>query len=172
MKKLIVFLKRLTRECTRAVVVTLLVTGVALVISAYESTDTSSALTAAQEHQDGWGSESLSQVYDALSDISPISLANACGLGASSCFKCHNGKRAAAANMDSEKAPWHSQHAKVNNSCAGCHQGNPRLMKENMAHNRMLGDPRTDLQQACSTCHSGVDLNELSKAYMSLRGEK
>ena len=168
MKRLIMLLKRLMRECTRAVVATVLVTGVALVISSYNSTEPSPVRTAAQ---DGWGSESLSQVYASLSDISPISLANACGLGASSCFKCHNGKRAGAANMDNEKAPWHSQHAKVNNSCAGCHQGNPRLMKEKMAHNRMLGDPRTDLQQACSTCHSGDDLNELSKLYMSLREE-
>lgn len=164
------FLKRLIRDCARALlVIALLATGTMLAVFSHDSTDTSSTLTAAE---DGWGSEALSQVYAGLSDISPISLANACGLGASSCFKCHNGKRASAANMDSEKAPWHSQHAKVNNSCAGCHKGNPRLMKEKMAHNRMLSDPRNDLQQACSTCHSGTDLDELSKPYMSLRGEQ
>ncbi|MFC1589637.1 hypothetical protein ACFL3P_05125 [Pseudomonadota bacterium] len=169
MKRSIMLLKRLMRECTRAVVATVLVTGVALVISIYDSTDSVSTVAATD---DGWGSESLSQAYSNLPKLSPISLANACGLGASSCFKCHNGKRAGAANMDSEKAPWHSQHAKVNNSCAGCHQGNPRLMKEKMAHNRMLADPRTDLEKACSTCHAGKDLDELNKSYMSLQGEK
>jgi formate-dependent nitrite reductase cytochrome c552 subunit len=73
--------------------------------------------------------------------------------------------------MDSKKAPWHSDHAKVNKSCAGCHKGNPRLMRETMAHNRMISDPRDKLQQACSTCHAGDDLDTLSKPYISLREE-
>ncbi len=64
----------------------------------------------------GWGSESLVELQTGLEKISPIALANACGMGASSCFKCHNGKRAAAANMDAAKAPWHADHKKVNNS--------------------------------------------------------
>jgi len=170
MKRAIMFLKRLIREFSRALLaVALLVTGTMLVTFSYDSSDPSSTLTAAQ---DGWGSEALSKVHSGLSDMSPISLANACGLGASSCFKCHNGKRAIAANMDSEKAPWHSQHSKVNNSCVGCHNGNPRLMKQKMAHNRLIGDPRNKPQESCSTCHSGSDLDALIKPYTSLRGEQ
>ncbi len=170
MIKSIKLLQRLIREFARALLaITLLVSGTTLLVISHDNTDDmSSAQTTVEE---GWGSEALSQVYDGFSNMSPIPLANACGLGASSCFKCHNGQRASAANMDSEKAPWHSQHAKVNNSCVGCHQGNPRLMKEKMAHTGMIGDPRSNLQQACSTCHSGDDLDALSKSYTSLRGE-
>lgn len=171
MNRVIIFFKSLIRESARALlVVTLLVTGATtLMVFSHDNPDTASVQNATP---DGWGSEALSQLSTGLSKISPISLANACGLGASSCFKCHNGKRAGAANMDSEKAPWHSQHAKVNNSCAGCHRGNPRLMKEKMAHNKMIADPRTNLEKACSTCHSGKDLNKLNKPYISLKGEK
>lgn len=170
MTRYIKFGKGLMRNFARALLhITLLVTGTTLVIISSSGNDTS--LTQA-DPQVGWGHEALSQVVDSLADISPIPLANACGLGASSCFKCHNGKRAAAASMDAQKAPWHSNHAKVDNSCAGCHQGNPRLMKQEMAHSKMLSDPRSDLQQACSTCHSGGELDALSKPYTSLQGEK
>jgi hypothetical protein len=163
-------LKRLIRKSTRTLlVVAFLVVGASLVIFSHDSIDASSTQAA---EPGGWGREVLSQVYTGLSSLSPISLANACGLGASSCFKCHNGKRAGAANMDSEKAPWHNQHARVNNSCASCHKGNPRLMKEKMAHNHMIGDPRNNIQQACSTCHSGTDLDALSRPYYVSAGEQ
>ena len=170
MTKSIMFLQRLLREFARTLLaIALLVSGTTLVIINHD--DSGDVPLAQQDAQDGWGSEALSQVYHGMSGMSPIPLANACGLGASSCFKCHNGKRAKAPTMDSETGPWHSDHAKVNHSCAGCHQGNPRLMKEKMAHRNMLSDPRSDLQQACSTCHAGSDLDALSKPYMSLRGE-
>ncbi|MFA5627992.1 MAG: hypothetical protein WCX90_07730 [Thiohalomonadaceae bacterium] len=119
---------------------------------------------------EGWGSESLLDAHHASSRISPISLANACGMGASSCFKCHNGKRAGAPDMDSATAPWHTQHKTVNGSCVGCHKGNPRVMKEEVAHKNLLADPRTDLTNGCVSCHRGDDLEELSKVYMSLNG--
>lgn len=118
----------------------------------------------------GWGSEALSVVHEGSSRISPIPLANACGMGASSCFKCHNGQRAAAPTMDSATAPWHTQHKTVNNSCVGCHQGNPRVMKQDISHKGLLGDPRTDTAKACAFCHTGADLKELNTHYMSLVG--
>ncbi len=170
MTRFIEFTRSLVRNFARALLLMTLVvtTTIVLVISSHDSDQ---ALLAQDASQQGWGHVALSQVYSGMSGISPISLANACGLGASSCFRCHNGKRAVAASMDASKAPWHSNHTKVNNSCAGCHRGNPRLMKEKMAHSRMLSDPRSDLQQACATCHSGDDLDALSKPYTSLPGE-
>ena len=115
-----------------------------------------------------WGSESLAELRGGLDRISPIALANACGMGASSCFKCHNGKRAGAPNMDPAKAPWHVQHKKVNNSCVGCHKGNPRLMKEDMAHAGMLKGPRAGAE-ACGNCHTS-DLAKFEAAYQSVTG--
>ncbi len=116
----------------------------------------------------GWGTESLMEVRDGLSQFSPIALANACGMGASSCFKCHNGKRAAAPTMDAAKAPWHADHKKVNNSCVGCHKGNPRLMKEAMAHSGMLKAPREGAE-ACGSCHKS-DLAKVEAKYKSVTG--
>jgi nitrate/TMAO reductase-like tetraheme cytochrome c subunit len=117
-----------------------------------------------------WGSEALSEVYDGLSTLSPISLANACGLGASSCFKCHNGKRAEAPKTSPTDGPWHAQHSRVNNSCTGCHKGNPRLMKEKMAHSRLLTDVLNNTDKACSKCHSGSELEDLIKTYTAVGG--
>lgn len=116
----------------------------------------------------GWGAESLAEVRSSLRQISPVALANACGMGASSCFKCHNGKRAAAPNMDAAKAPWHAQHKKVNNSCVGCHKGNPRLMKEDLAHAGMLKGPRGG-HNACGSCHTS-DLAKVEAMYKSVTG--
>lgn len=114
----------------------------------------------------GWGSESLAVLQDELSKVSPIAMANACGMGASSCYRCHNGKRASAPNMDETKAPWHAQHKKVNNSCVGCHKGNPRLMKEDLAHAEMLKSPRGGTE-ACGGCHKS-DLNKFEAPYKSV----
>jgi len=183
MSRLIILLRGLFRHFGRALLaITLVVSGTTLMIITHEhNADTSTQATA----NDGWGSEALSMAYDGIS-ATIIPLANACGVGSSSCYKCHNGKRAGAPNMDSTKAPWHSagapnmdstkapwhkEHAKVNKSCAGCHKGNPRLMREKMAHNRMISDPRDEIQKACSTCHKGDDLETLNKPYISLRGK-
>ncbi len=164
MSKFKVFLQSMILHFSRAfLIITVVITGAMLLhISQERSTLTSAQTTV----HDGWGSEALSLAYSGIS-ASIIPLANACGVGASSCFKCHNGRRAAAPATDSKKGPWHKHHAKVNNSCAGCHKGNPRLMKDKMAHNRMIIDPRDKLQQACSTCHAGDDLDTLSKPYIS-----
>lgn len=119
----------------------------------------------------GWGGEATVALAEGASRLSPISLANACGLGASSCFKCHNGKRAAAPEMDSAKAPWHAQHAKVNNSCVGCHKGNSRIMKQEVAHAKMLSSPRDNTADACGSCHKG-DLTKVQGAYHAIPGAK
>jgi hypothetical protein len=115
----------------------------------------------------GWGGEATAALAQHASALSPIGLANACGLGASSCFKCHNGKRAAAPTAD---APWHAQHAKVNNSCVGCHSGNPRMMKEDMAHKNLLAKPRSGAE-TCGGCHK-TDLNKVQGAYQGISGGK
>ena len=115
---------------------------------------------------DGWGSESISMLgHDDLS-IPLISLANACGLGASSCYKCHNGKRAGAASP----LAWHTEHEKVNNSCVSCHGGNPRLMKEKMAHNKMVRNSLSDPGEYCFTCHQESNKEEMVTGYNSILG--
>ena len=168
MSRFTVFLQGMIRHFGHALLlIAVVISATTLLVISQDGNDVSSQPTAGY---DGWGSEALSLAYSGIS-TSIIPLANACGIGASSCFKCHNGRRAGAPDMDSNKAPWHTEHARVNNSCAGCHKGNPRLMKEKMAHNRMNSDPRDKLQQACSTCHAGDDLDTLSKPYISLRGE-
>ncbi len=112
----------------------------------------------------GWGSEAAdAQSVDPLHWL-PLAPANACGLGASSCFKCHNGKRAPAPASDPAKAPWHAHHAKVNNSCVGCHKGNPRVMKEDVAHAKLLPKPRDNAGGSCATCHTS-DLDKVQAAY-------
>lgn len=164
------FTRGLVRNFAHALLLTaLLVMGtVMLIIATHDNKPQAQQVQAQNDSKPAWGDEALSHVSSGLSRISPIALANACGLGASSCFKCHNGRRAPAV----DKKLWHTQHEPVNYSCAGCHQGNPRLMIKSMAHNKMLSDPRTNLKLACSTCHSGDDMTVLSKPYMSLQGEK
>jgi len=112
-----------------------------------------------------WGDETAQAHEVSGADWLPMAPANACGLGASSCFKCHNGKRAGAPTSDPVKAPWHAQHAKVNNSCVGCHNGNPRVTKEDVAHTKMVAKPRDDSAGTCATCHSS-DLAKIKTAYM------
>lgn len=117
----------------------------------------------------GWGSETLDAAYEPWS-LFP--LANACGLGASSCFKCHNGKRAKKWDEKLETAPWHPNHKKVNFSCAGCHKGNPRLLKKSLAHRKLIGNPRTTPSESCAKCHQGDDITKLLKPYIAIGGTK
>lgn len=119
----------------------------------------------------GWGGEAVVAISEGASQLSPIKLANACGLGASSCFKCHNGKRAGLPNMDQKKAPWHAQHGKVNNSCVGCHKGNARIMKEDMAHAKMIAKPFDNKTDSCASCHTS-DLAKVQGAYQATAGAK
>lgn len=119
----------------------------------------------------GWGGEAVVAIADQAVLLSPIAVANACGLGASSCFKCHSGKRAAAPNMDAKAAPWHAQHSKANNSCVGCHKGNPRIMKEDMSHAKMIAKPYDNSADSCAVCHAG-DLDKVQSAYNPSAGVK
>ena len=116
----------------------------------------------------GWGDEFLAGVHEHVMAGLPISVANACGLGASSCFRCHNGKRAEEPGMDPDQDPWHVQHQSVNNSCAGCHQGNPRLMKQSIAHSGLVGDPRQAPDTSCFSCHTGSDDQGLVDLYLKI----
>lgn len=113
-----------------------------------------------------WGDEAAQARPTTMADWLPMAPANACGLGASSCFKCHNGKRAGAPKADPAKSPWHAHHAKVDNSCVGCHKGNPRVMKDDVAHKNMLKTPRDDSGGSCAGCHT-ADLDKVKTAYAS-----
>jgi hypothetical protein len=126
---------------------------------------------ATQQAANGWGGEAVVAIAEGATQISPFALANACGLGASSCFKCHNGKRAGLPNMDQKKAPWHAQHSKVNNSCVGCHKGNSRIMKEELAHAKMVAKPFDNKTDSCASCHTS-DLAKVQGAYQATAGAK
>jgi hypothetical protein len=111
-----------------------------------------------------WGGEALAAVAERAFEWAPIPVANACGIGASSCFKCHNGSRAAAPKADLASSPWHPQHKTVNNSCAGCHAGNARIIKKEIAHTGLVKDPRAS-SEACGKCHQAGNAADLLKSY-------
>jgi hypothetical protein len=110
-----------------------------------------------------WGSEALTVARQQALDWMPLPVANACGIGASSCFKCHNGTRAAAPKSDKANR-WHADHKTVNDSCVGCHGGNARLIKKEIAHANLVKDARTK-PEMCSSCHKSGDLAALVKTY-------
>ncbi len=120
-------------------------------------------VTQQPDDSDVWGSEVLAEISEGLQKVSPIPLANACGLGASSCFRCHNGRRAELPGAD-EDSPWHVDHEKVNYSCAGCHNGNPRILKQTIAHKNLIANPVAHPEASCSSCH-GDDAAAKSKVY-------
>ncbi len=113
----------------------------------------------------GWGQEAIGDLREYAAALSPIASANACGMGASSCFKCHNGTRAAAPKMDPKTGPWHLDHKSVNGSCVGCHKGNQRLIKKELAHEGMIKDSRLKVAEACDVCHKTGNSAELNKRY-------
>lgn len=119
------------------------------------------------EQGSGWGNQVLEEIHRHVAAGVPIRVANACGLGASSCFKCHNGKRAEKPGEDPEQDPWHVHHQKVNGSCAGCHQGNPRLMKQSIAHRGLVANPASKPESTCFSCH-GSDETNLVDVYRKL----
>jgi hypothetical protein len=114
-----------------------------------------------------WGSEALQVARDRAFEWAPFAVANACGLGASSCFKCHNGNRAAAPKSDKKKDPWHPDHKVVNDSCVGCHGGNARIIKKEIAHTKMVANPLTT-PDACTHCHKSGDEPALLKKYQQV----
>lgn len=118
----------------------------------------------AYDGQTGWGHEALSELREHVRGLSPIPVANACGMGASSCFKCHNGKRAAAPKTDKESGLWHAQHRTVNHSCVGCHAGNARIIKQEIAHDGLVADPRTQPER-CVSCHKADNPTALLAKY-------
>jgi hypothetical protein len=160
------FIKRLGRRLRNASFAVVTLTVVAVGAAVLESLPTSVADGSGKE---GWGAESLAAVHEGVSGFSLISVANACGLGASSCFKCHNGTRADAPNEDPATAPWHAEHRTVNNSCAGCHNGNPRIIRKEMAHNKLIANPRQHTEQSCASCHS-ADADTKVTRYLSVMG--
>jgi nitrate/TMAO reductase-like tetraheme cytochrome c subunit len=127
-----------------------------------------------QDTASDWGIEALDTLRQQTEALSPVSIANACGLGASSCFRCHNGQRAPLPKTG-DAGPWHDQHAKVNYSCAGCHKGNPRIIKESIAHKNLVVNPVATPAQTCGSCHT-ADADEKAKTYLrshpQLTGEK
>lgn len=137
----------------------LVIPMVAIVWSGYAGYVADNGMPVAEDGS--WGSDVLASVHEGIVTASPISVANACGLGLSSCYKCHNDKRAAAP----AKKDWHEQHNKVNHSCVGCHQGNERLMLQNMAHKDLIADPRSEPQKSCADCHSDGDMKTLLDKY-------
>ncbi|MEN0037566.1 MAG: hypothetical protein AAGC78_10875 [Cellvibrio sp.] len=114
---------------------------------------------------DAWGAEALEIIHEQARELSPIAFANACGLGASSCFRCHNDKRAKAPNYSPVDAPWHAQHKSVNYSCTGCHQGNPRILKQEIAHKNLVVNAVSQSEKTCATCHSGEETTRLLSVY-------
>ncbi len=108
----------------------------------------------------GWGHEAVAGIQERMREVSPIGSANACGMGLSSCAKCHNGTRAGLAKPEK----WHTDHKTVNDSCVGCHRGNPRIMKADLAHTKMVVDSRT-APETCTTCHKSDDMSKLMAAY-------
>lgn len=160
------FSRRLRHLLVGAVTLSVITLVLGIVQSEY-----SQVQHATESDAGGWGAEALNdRAGNHDISFSFISPANACGLGASSCFKCHNGNRAVAPGMDGESDPWHTDHRSVNHSCTGCHKGNPRLMKEALAHTKMLANPLTDLEQACASCHRNDDMSELVKVYKAKSG--
>lgn len=113
----------------------------------------------------GWGQETIGDLREYTAALSPIASANACGMGASSCFKCHNGTRAAAPKMDAKAGPWHLDHKSVNGSCVGCHKGKERLVKKELAHEGMIKNPRLKVADTCDACHKSGSAAEFNKRY-------
>ena len=116
----------------------------------------------------GWGGEALTTSPERAPTWSPIPVANACGLGTSSCFKCHNGQRAMAPKMDKATGLWHVQHMHVNDDCVGCHAGNPRIIKKELAHADLVADPRSKPER-CAACHKSEDTAALMKQYQKTK---
>ncbi|ACL71175.1 hypothetical protein Tgr7_0071 [Thioalkalivibrio sulfidiphilus HL-EbGr7] len=120
--------------------------------------------------QKDWGAEVFDAIHDNVIAQGLVRPANACGLGASSCFRCHNGRRAPEPTTDPIAAPWHTDHARVNNSCAGCHSGNPRLMREEMAHQNLISKPLNSPSESCASCHrSASELEGFLDRYLAVQ---
>ncbi|KPV39016.1 hypothetical protein AN478_11870 [Thiohalorhabdus denitrificans] len=170
-------MKRLLRAATSRLGVTsgalaVVAAVTALSLSGVEQNREEAALdelAATERAEQGWGDRVLSSIHHGVLEQAPVNVANACGLGATSCFKCHNeGRRGPAPAMDAESDPWHPDHMEVNHSCDGCHQGNQRLMVKGIAHKEMLPDPREHPETACAECHEGGEVDGLLETYKAV----
>lgn len=113
----------------------------------------------------GWGESAISSIHGSFAACSPIAAANACGMGASSCFKCHSSGRGPAIS----NSVWHTDHEQVNNDCVGCHQGSPWILKKSLAHAGLIADPLTTPDKSCATCHQGKNLAQLVASYIKVK---
>lgn len=145
-------------------VAALTLSGVLAATASLVATPADETLATRDDGQHGWGGEALAAAAERAFEWVPIPVANACGIGASSCFKCHNGSRAAAPKADKASAPWHPQHKTVNDSCVGCHGGNARIIKKEIAHTGLVKDPRAS-PEACGKCHKAGSAADLLKSY-------
>lgn len=152
---------RAVRRLLRAGVA-LAVAGVLVATAAFVATPANPGARA--EGHSEWGGEALAAAAERAFEWAPLPVANACGIGASSCFKCHNGSRAVAPKADKASSPWHPQHKTVNDSCVGCHAGNARIIKKEIAHAGLVKDPRGS-PQACGKCHKSGNAADLIKSY-------
>jgi hypothetical protein len=169
------FVRQVRRLAVLAVITVLVGTAWSYLTNAsYQQDKPTMAMTntASSDRTPAWGDEMLAGIQNHVLAGLPIRVANACGLGASSCFRCHNGKRAAAPGSDPAKDPWHVHHKTVNYSCAGCHKGNPRLMKQELSHQGMVADPRTQPETSCFTCHKSADAQRQVDDYQKLTKTK
>jgi len=155
-------LRTMARAIARTAAGTFAVVALALLWShAASSPERADGHATPQAANAGWGSEAVAEVRGMMRAVSPIAEANACGMGASSCFKCHNGTRAVAPSQEK----WHTDHKSVDNSCVGCHKGNARLIKKELAHAEMVKDPRPKAAEMCASCHKSGNAAELAKSY-------
>jgi hypothetical protein len=140
----------------------------ALLLQSHSNQLTQSNYASTPPATDDWGYEAIEIVKTHAQQFSPVPLANACGLGASSCFRCHNGKRAALPTTAADVAPWHHQHTSVNYSCTGCHQGNPRILKQEIAHKNLVVNPLSVPEKTCGTCHSPAEVDALANTWREI----
>ena len=67
--------------------------------------------------------------------------------------------------IDSARSSGTPEFSSVDNSCVGCHKGNPRLIKKELAHTEMVKDPRPKAAEMCAGCHKTGNAADLVKAY-------
>ena len=161
-------LKRASRSLLFYAAALMFVTIIAVIWSALSATQSTPAarlhsrrLSVAQAS--GWGASALRIVHGSLNACPLIATANACGMGASSCFKCHSGGRGPAIS----NVPWHTDHAPVNNDCVGCHAGSPWILKKSLAHAGLIPNPLTQPKR-CAACHKSANVRKLDAHYMKI----
>ena len=164
---------KLKNRVLRGISVVIILTGVTFLWDvSTTSVEVDSVRMESVNNNDSWGNDFLQTLNTKVKNFSPIAIANACGLGSSKCFRCHNGKRALSPKENPETSPWHIQHKKVNHTCTGCHVGNPRMMNKRFAHVRLVVDPRAKPDKTCFSCHHDANKNDLVNTYKAIKKDK